>query len=116
MWMLIKIYGLPYITAPIQSLTFLSDNNASVTIGMYLAIVISFKLAILCLATTTTLYFSSSKKVTNTMYIPLIIIGVSTLYIIIAFAQIIWLLVFISGLSMGISIINIWCSYKGWCM
>ncbi len=86
---LVTTYHLPYTEAPIQSLTFLSENKVEITIGSYLALTILFKFIIICFATTITLYYSSSKRITNAMYIPLIIVGTCIVYVIVAFAQIV---------------------------
>lgn len=112
---LVQEYQVSYLEAPVQSLTFYS--NCVLNISILQAIVLKgiFKFIILLFVVIFTTYIASCKKMINQLYIPLIIVLFSMVYI---FHQITWKMdIFVySSIIMGCCIpFLIYSSYKKWC-
>ncbi len=112
---LTQIYDTPYLEAPIQSLTFLSENTARVSILQFIVLNMAFKLTLPICAVASVLLISASSKVVNQMYVPLLIVAFAILHVIIMTSNIVWLLLAGVIISLLFTMICIIGSYRKWC-
>lgn len=112
---LFQKYQTPYLEAPIQSLTFLASSTAHMSILQFLLLSVLFKVAFSVCAAASALFISSHRKVVNQMYVPLLIVTYSILFVLGLLSDAIelhTLAVMILTVLTGVFIAG---SYRKWC-
>lgn len=113
--LLMHRYQMPYLDAPIQSLTFFSQKTARITIVQMLVVQTTFKVIFPLSVTACTLLISSGRKVANQMYVPVLIVAYAVLYVLILLYAPVWLMfaaVLVGTVITGSCVVG---SYKKWC-
>lgn len=112
---LVRIYQTPYLQAPLQSLTFYSENTAHISIIHFIILLEAFKALLPICAAASVLFISSDKRVVNQMYVPLLITAYALVYIILLNSQSVWLLAAAASALFVMAIVCAAGSYKKWC-
>ncbi len=113
--LLLYRYRMPYLSAPIQSLTFYAQNTARITVGQMLLLQTAFKGILPLGAAASTLWISSGRRVVNQMYVPVLIVAYAAAYVLILLFGPVWLLllsVAVGLVSIGLCVAG---AYKKWC-
>lgn len=113
---LIREYEIPYLDAQIQSLTFFAENTARISIRNYIILVMGFKVTLSICAAASVLVISSDERTKNEMYLPILAVLYSALYVIIMLSQTVWLMMAASVVFVILTEIFIALSYKKWCI
>lgn len=114
--LLLHRYRTPYLNAPIQSLTFYAEQTARISIVQLLALQAIFKVVLPLCAAASALLISSSRKVSNQMYVLVLIVMYAVSYVLILLYAPVWLLftaVLMGTVFTGACVMG---SYKKWCV
>lgn len=113
---LIREYKIPYLDAQIQSLTFFAENTARISIRNYIILVMIFKVTLSICAASSVLAVSSDERTKNEMYLPILAVLYSAVYVIIMLSQTVWMMMAASVVFVILTEIFIASSYKKWCI
>ncbi|MBQ8637801.1 MAG: hypothetical protein IJ468_01375 [Lachnospiraceae bacterium] len=114
-------YGIPYLEAPIQSLTFLSGESINISVGLYWLLAVWFRIQLILAAMAATLFISSCANVKNQMYVPVLIVGFVLVFVLAegmisgTIGGSVILLTAGGILLPAVSAVGVYGSYRSWC-